>query len=537
MRAERASGVGLRALALAALGVVVGVAAAAAQGADTVAVPGSRSCTLILLPRSDSTRMVSHRVGPDQYVTHVGGGLRWTCGSARMAADSGIKYDREHKLEMVGAVDYRDSVRTLTADSLAYWQNQDRIVAYGRVRLVRLATKSVLTGPRVEFFRSGAGGKQRTVATGRPHLTVPDTTGKGPPAEIDADRMVFVGESEARMRGDVRIVRGKTRTRSDSAVYLADAHEGRLLGSPVVTSEDFRLSGSVISAVIDSGRVRTVTSRGEAQASGESFRLFADAIDARVAGEQIERLWAHGTKPALAVSAPYRLDGDSLVFAFREGDIDSLISVGHSSAVEVGDTAADTIAATARGTPPPARAGSRNWVRGDTLQLAFASPDTATASADSTAVDTTGVPPGATPRTGTRPDTAATADTGEVAAGDTTPGGAGQHRVLKSIRAAGAARAYYLVPRDSAEGGGDARNYLIGKEIIVRFADGQARRVTGHDAIGVFLDPNAPGQNPTPAPAAPAGAAPVRPDTGSAAGASSASGTGGGSSRSDRRRP
>jgi hypothetical protein len=424
-----------------------------------------------------------------------------------MSADSGIKYDRENKLEMIGSVSYRDSVRTLTSDSLAYWQDRDRIVAYGHVRLVRLASRSVLTGPRVEFLRSGAGGEQRTVATGRPHLSVPDTTGKGPPAEIDADRMVFVGESEARMRGDVRIVRGKTRTQSDSAVYLADAHEGRLLGAPVVTSEDFRLAGSVISAVIDSGRVRTVTSRGEAEASGESFRLFADAIDARVAGERIERLWAHGPKPALALSAPYRLDGDSLVFAFRQGDIDSLISVGNSSAVEVGDTAADTLGGGARGSPPPATAGERNWVRGDTLQLAFVAADSGAAGAD-TASSEAASPASESAATGSAG--AAGADTARA---DTTATAGASHRQLRTIRAAGDARAYYLVPRDSAEGGGDARNYLIGKEIIVHFADGQARRVNGQAAIGVFLDPTAPGQGSAPGRAGAGGSSAVRPDT------------------------
>lgn len=491
---------------------------ARAQGADTTAraLPdtgaagrartdtaggGTRSCTLVLFPGSDSTRMVSHRVGPDQYVTHVGGGLRWTCGSARMVADSGIKYDREDELRMIGSVDYRDSVRTLTSDSLTYWQDEDRIVAYGRVRLVRLASKSVLSGPRIEFFRSG-GGRQRTVATGRPHLTVRDTTGKGPAAEFDADRMVFLGEEEARMSGHVRIERGKTRARADSAVYLARAHEGRLLGSPEVTSEDFRLGGNVISAVIDSGHVRSIRSRGGAEASGQSFRLFADGIDARVADEKIDRLWAHGQRPALALSPPYRLDGDSLVFAFRGGDIDSLISIGSSSAVEVGDTIADTLGAASRGSPPPPEAGEQNWVRGDTLQLAFARPDTGTtadstgAPADTTTRRSAAAPePGAGATAGAGADTAAAVDT--TAIGDTGSASAGRRRQLRQIRAAGSARAYYLVPRDSADGGGKAKNYLVGREIVVFFANGDAQRVEGRQSIGVFLDPTPPGSSPT----------------------------------------
>lgn len=391
---------------------------------------------------------------------------------------------------MIGSVDYRDSIRTLTADTLTYWQDEDRLVAVGDVHVLRLRTRSELVGPRVEFFRAGGTGPQRTVATGRPHLTVRDTTGEGPPTEIDADRMVFLGQQDARMQGNVSIVRGEVRAKGDSAVYLGDAHEGRLLGSPEVTRADFRLSGRAISAHIDSGRVRTVLSRGNAEASGSSFRLYSDVIDARLAHEKVERLWAHGPKPALAVSAPYRLDGDSLVFAFRDGDIDTLTAVGAASAVQVGDSAASELGSDDRARPPPAMAGEENWVRGDTLVLAFASEDT-TGAAEATA-DTTGAPPSDSAE-GPPPDSLAPVrpDTGSSAPADTSATTKRERR-LKEIRALGDARAYYLVPRDSAGNERPARNYLIGKQVTVLFEAGEAQRVKGVDAIGVFLDPEQP---------------------------------------------
>jgi len=442
----------------------------------------SRGCRLVLVPGSDSTRSLSRQVAPGQYVTHWSGGLHWTCGTSAMTADSAIKYDLEHRVEAIGAVHYRDSVRTLTADSLTYWQDEDRLVAAGNVHLVRLKSKSELRGPRVEFFRPGGSGPQRTVATGRPHMIVRDTTGKGPPAEIDADRMVFRGEEEAHLSGDVRIVRGDTRARADSAVYVDREHVGRLLGSPVVTREDFRLAGKTIAAEVDSGKVHAVQARGEAEAEGESFRLFSDAIDARVADEKIDRLWAHGERPSLAVSAPYRMDGDSLVFAFRDGDIDTLKAMGRASAVEVGDSASTALAAADRASPPPAAAGEENWVRGDTLVLAFEPADTAADTAgERNPADSVGTLP---------PDTAGA----RLAEGDTTPGappdtaaGARQRR-LELIRAIGSARAYYLVPRDSAGASRPARNYLLGREVTVFFVEGKADRVDGVDAIGVFLD-------------------------------------------------
>ncbi|HKK26839.1 MAG TPA: LptA/OstA family protein [Gemmatimonadota bacterium] len=495
-----------------ALALVLAAAAAwavrpAAAGAQQTGGGGqaARGCRLVLVPGSDSTRSVSQQVVPGQYITHWSGGLRWTCGASRMTADSAVKFDVQHRLEAIGAVHYRDSLRTLTADSLTYWQDEDRLVAAGNVHLVRLRSKSELHGPRVEFFRPGGSGPQRTVATGRPHMTVRDTTGKGPPAEIDADRMVFRGEEEAHLSGDVRIVRGDTRARADSATYVDRDHVGRLLGSPVVTREDFRLAGKTIAAEIDSGQVRAVQARGDAEAEGESFRLFSDAIDARVADETIDRLWAHGQSPALAVSAPYRLDGDSLVFAFRHGDIDTLKAVGRASAVEVGDSASGALGPADRASPPPAAADEQNWVRGDTLVLAF---EPAEAVAGGT-TDTAGVPSPADSAGSVRTDTAggaaaevaSAADTGGArAAPDDTTGAAPsdtaagtRKRRLELIRAIGSARAYYLVPRDSAGASRPARNYLVGREVTVFFAEGKADRVDGVDAIGVFLDPEEEG--------------------------------------------
>ena len=498
----------LRAAVLAVLAVLAAGRPGAARAQDTTASrpDAARGCRLVLGPGSDSTRSVSRQVAPGQYITHWSGGLQWTCGASRMVADSAVKYDVDRRLEAIGSVRYRDSLRTLTADTLTYWQDEDRLVATGEVHLVRLTSRSELRGPRVEFFRPGGSGPQRTVATGRPHLTVRDTTGKGEPAEIDAGRMVFEGEREARMSGDVRIVRGDVAARSDSAVYRASTHEGRLLGAPEVVREDFRLAGNTIAADIDSGRVRSVRSRGEAEASGKSFRLYADAIDGRIADEKIDRLWAHGKAPALAVSAPYRLDGDSLVFAFRGGDIDSLQAVGGASAVEVGDSASEALGAADRAHAPAAAAGEENWVRGDTLLLAFedsaGAADSAAAAADSVARSAAEAgPPASDSAAAVRPADAAAS--GSDTTGAAPPGSAAsdRERRLREIRAIGAARAYYLVPRDSAADPRPARNYLIGKEVTVYFEDGKARRVRGVDAIGVFLDPQAPGQRGPPPPA------------------------------------
>ncbi len=74
----------------------------------------SKGCTLVMEP-TGATESVSLRIGggTDAYVTHVWGGMRWTCGTATMSADSAVRYDLERRIEMFGFVRSRDTIRTM----------------------------------------------------------------------------------------------------------------------------------------------------------------------------------------------------------------------------------------------------------------------------------------------------------------------------------------------------------------------------------------------------------------------------------------
>ena len=85
--------------------------------------------------------------------------------------------------------------------------------------------------------------------------------------------------------------------------------------------------------------------------------------------------------------------------------------------------------------------------------------------------------------------------------------------------AIGDARSLYLVEGESGPSGPLSRNYLIGEQIDVEFREGKARRVSAVRAIGVYLEPDAPGpaspgREAEAAPAGEAGAAPfIQPDS------------------------
>lgn len=459
------------------VGAALALAALAGAAGATAQEPGAerRACTLVLQPATDSTRSTSVEVGEDQYVTHVWHGLRWTCGDARMYADSAVKYDREGRFKAIGSVDYSDSLRTLTADTLTYYEADDRLVAESRAVLRQRGSGSTLSGPRIVFLRAASGGERRTVATRRPHLTVRraadgDTAA---PTEMDADRIDLVGRDEVRSWGEVVVERPDATARADSAFFFLEEGEGRLFGSPVVEGRSFTLSGHAIRTGFSDSELRSVEARDSARATGEGFDLYADTIRARMADRQIRRLWAHGGEEAVALAPPYRLVADSLAFDFRDGRIDTLRAVTDAEAVQVGDSLSGDPRQ-----PLPLEVGARSWLAADTLVLAFAD-------------DTAAAPP----------DTAGPED----------PGTDGEGTRLRRIRALGSARAYRILEPQEEDRTSRSLHYQIGRTIVIRFEDGEPVRVEGDRAIGIHLDPLAGGQAPSwpPGSGVPADSAPA----------------------------
>lgn len=463
-----------------------------------------RSCTLVLEPATDSTRSTAVEVAEGQYVTHVWNGLRWSCGDARMYADSAVKFDRERRLKAIGSIDYRDSLRTLTADTLTYHEAEDRLVAEGDAELRRRDDGSTLAGPRIVFLRAGSEADRRTLATGRPHMTVRREGAAGDsarPTSVDADRILLVGRDEARTWGDVVIERPDATARADSAFFDLEGGVGNLYGSPEVEGRAFTLAGRTIRTASEEGELRAVEARDSARATGEGFELYADTIRARLSGREIERLWAHGGERSVAVAPPYRLEADSLAFRFRAGALDTLRALSGAEAVEIGDSLPG---------PPlrsiPLTVGRRSWLAADTLVMDFVSDSTAADTADEASPGPGRA--GAGDRAGGAPgDSAAAVEDTVPPPAEATPGSgeAGNETRVRRLRAVGSARAYrVMAPEEGEEREGRSLHYQRGSIIVVDFEEGEAVRVEGERAIGLHLDPLAGESGPDwpPAPAA-----------------------------------
>ncbi len=382
-----------------------------------------------------------------RYAMHLGGGLViGRCGDATMTGDSAVHLEHLAEALMVGSVRYRDTTRVLDAERVTYYAVVDRVVAEGDVRLERLETGATLEGPRVEFLRTPFRGS-RTVATGRPHMTLPTGGPASEPFLVDSDVAEFQGEERAFARGNVEIHRSDLDATADS-VRFDSSGLGVLYGRPVIRGEGFELTGDSVLVGFAEDELREVRAFGDATATGQDFELQSDIVTAEIIGGEVERLWAFGDGRSIAASGTFQLAGDSIEFSLTAGRLDSIASVGQAASVETAPYVDGTPLVEAdRGLEP----GS-NWLTGDTIRAFFT-----TAPGDSL------LPPS------------------EVAP---TP---------ERLTALGNARSFYASVRDSTRSEAPSRNYLLGNWIEVMFREGEPAEVIARDAIGIYLEPAAEG--------------------------------------------
>ncbi len=375
------------------------------------------------------------------YTTYLGGpAVTLWCGDAVMTGDSAVHYETDERAEMIGNVVYRDTTRTLDANRLTYFERSDQIIAVGNVRLVRLETGARLDAPRVSFFRA-ASADSRTTATERPRMTFPASGPDGEPILIDADVAEFLGNERAFARGNVVISRSDFHATADSARF--SSREGWLYGEPVVTSRGLSLAGDSIFITFADGDLDRIHALGNADATGEDLNLRAAEILIDTGPENIERAWAFGAGRSLGATGRFVIAGDSLDFAFADGEIDSVTAVGAARAfqmIEAPEIDGELIE------PEPAIATAADWIEGDNIRGWFEST----------------------------PD-AADSDSAE--------------NEMRRLLSWGSARSLFSSVRDSTVTDRRSRNYMLAASIDIVFVDGEPDAIIAEQAIGVFLEP------------------------------------------------
>ena len=488
-------------------------------------------CNLRWSPLEADTRSVTNRDVAGAHVTHLSGRYLWTCGTATMEADSAIKRDGPRQVELLGAVVYADSIRTLKSERLLYFQLSDFIIAEENVELVRLTDRSTLIGPRVEFLRAVAGIDAVTTAPGRPTVTFYPTNTESPePFTVESELAIFAGEDEARFYGDAVIVRSDLNAQADSAMLTRADGLGVLWGEPWIEAEGIRLEGDSIRFVSQNEELEEIHAVGDGYAAGERFEVAAELIDIDLENREVEQVQAHGEGVSRALSGSHELRGDSIHFVMYGSRIDTAYAVGGAVAVQrdsswivppaqesamadstaTDSTVADSTVAdsTASASAPPAPAST---AAAQQAPDAPAPTDSAGVSADTTADATADTAEAEAEDDGPSEIELATDGSANWARGDTliavfersaapvADSAPASDPFMRQLVLGGNASALYRMVRDSTTSARPSLNYLVARRIQVDFEAGEPTAVEGEHAIGAFLEPREAFGTPSPA--------------------------------------
>ena len=400
-------------------------------GRGTVWGQGDRTCRPELVSVGGIGRSFQVAGGVHQFAN---GGVFARCigQSTTVHADSVAWYSERDRMDFTGSVRFGDSSVTLESDRASYYTKDERLEAFGNVRLVNLETGSVLTGPRLTYYRDveGVRDTSEVFATGRPRVEYRgsvDTTGS--PYVIVADRVRLKGEGGAWVGGSVTIDRDDFAARGDSARLDADAGRGFLVGNAEAAGRDsasYVLRGRRIAFRLDANRLRWLQAQQEAEATSNDWQLTGDTIEFVLANDLIQRgaAWGDSIRPE-AVSLQQTITADSLAIDAPDQVLTEVRGIGDGLAR----------------TRPDSGTVAEDWLAGDTVVARFDSTDS---------------------------------------------GG----RTLAWLLAIGEARAFYHVYEDSTRTGLPAINYARGRRITVTFRNDLLERVDIVDAAdGVYLEP------------------------------------------------
>lgn len=217
---------------------------------------------------------------PANRVISAQGPLLVTCSNGEeLRADSAVIYQSTNEVQLFRHVDYQDPTRSLTSDNATYNSQTGRLYATGNVVFVDKQKGSTLRGPELEYFRAMAGRPEALMtATQRPHVTVrPKSSGaqtrRRSPMEIDADRVVSVGDRSMTATGNVVIVDNDTRSTAEEAFYDQVADHVELRRSARVNNAKYNLSGDFIASDLTNGSVSKVLARSNARLESERLTV------------------------------------------------------------------------------------------------------------------------------------------------------------------------------------------------------------------------------------------------------------------------
>lgn len=321
----------------------------------------SPTCQPELVRSGGTGRSVA--VGRGRYHQYVSGGVRIRCAgqSTTVDADSLAWYQDLNRLDFVGNVRFRDSTAQLDASQARYFPGDERLEAYGTVRLEDEASRSTLTGTNLTYFRAAPGLRDTTelYATRRPLVEYrPSGDDTQDPYEIRGERVRLKGEGLAWAGGAVTIDRADFSAQADSAALDLEHGHGMLLRRAVAQGTDssaYTIRGDAIQFRLEDGDLRWVQAERSAEAVSAEWSAKGDTIAFDLQDDRIQAgtVWGE-TERSVAFSQQQRIAADSLAIDAPDQVLTQVRGFGNARAT----TSLDTTVI-------------EDWIEGDTVTAHF----------------------------------------------------------------------------------------------------------------------------------------------------------------------
>ena len=335
-----------------------------------------------ILDYADNGHQLSYGAG--RVRQYASGNVRAHCDGQEtsMSADSVAWMQDIDQFEMVGRAMFRDTTVTLNADRTVYFMGDERLEAYGNVRLVNLKNGTVLTGPNLTYWRRVPALRDTTelYATNRPTVdyTPPQDSAGAEPYIIIGDEIRLVGEAAAWAGGNVRIDRSDFHSESDSAQLNLASHVGELFGNAAVhgggggrgggatggeaDTAGFHLRGNEIAFSSMNSELNWVQAQDSAEAVSSDFVITADTVELSLRDGRVQGGLAWGRKGgggdlprSQIVSATNTITADSIAIDSPDQELQELRGFGSARAT----------------TAPDSLDEEADWIAGDTLVAEF----------------------------------------------------------------------------------------------------------------------------------------------------------------------
>ncbi len=406
--------------------------------------PPARDCLLDFNESPPESRLWYSRVGENSQNLFIGGGVVARCQGdpQTIRADSAEQYESAGLLNLIGGVVFDEPGKIrMTSQSMSYFADEDKLVAYQNVVATDIETGSTFSGPIIEYYRATVNRPaSRMYAPQRPTLRLieKDSLGRAlPPVTIIANQFEAIGDTGIVAWGTVQINREGIRAEADSASFDKLNENSRLIRNASIVSLDtaqpFRLVGDSIDLFSTDRVIERVVALHRAQATSNDVTMRAERVEMKLEDQQVREAWASGAGRSYAQTTLQELEADSLEILMPGQILTRVNAVGR---------------ALAKGTPDTVRIADpeEDVLSGDTIVAEF---DTAT----------------------TAPDTAAKS-------------------IIRRVTAILNASALYQIPSSRGRSCPPAINYSRGHKVVVDFDSGSIQDVTIDSAAsGVYLEP------------------------------------------------